>query len=436
MTRETDPANSYIGDFSVSGSTIQLPESDINVDEVDDQIRDAKQMTFNTCKNFTGEVTATHTEVNTAADGLTQRLALMMRGKTASGLAVAAGDSANPNTYTLTTGDTHTLEDGDRFTFQVDEASIGAAKLQVDSNTARNLVDKDGDNVGTGDIPANAIIDVVYDLSATKFYIVGGLFEAVAFSPTNITAFTSSGTFTVPAGVTKVKACIMGGGGGGGSAVSGGTGGGGGGGGGGYCEVVLPVNPADTMTVTVGTGGAGGTTGNGSGGGTSSVVYGSATYTATGGGGGNDNRSNTGAGGGSGSSSGATISPTTKDGGDGGDGGGSASNGGGGGGSGGGLAAGGINGADGTTTGGNGGAGSGGAAAGAGGSGADGGDGTAATIPATASDVNSGGGGGGGDDGNGGDAALYGSGGGGGGYTSSNKTGGAGTTGIVAFLYV
>lgn len=87
--------------------------------------------------------------------------------------------------------------------------------------------------------------------------------------------FTSSGTFVVPDGVTKVRARVTGGGGGGGA-----TGGGSykamGGGGGGFAIGEYSVTPGASITVTVGAGGAGATasgTGNyvnGSAGGTSS----------------------------------------------------------------------------------------------------------------------------------------------------------------------
>ena len=79
--------------------------------------------------------------------------------------------------------------------------------------------------------------------------------------------FTSSGTFTVPAGVTKVEVFVWGGGGGGGvggySSV---------GSGGGFCQAfVTELTPGTGITVTVGSGGAGAQAPNaGSTGGTSS----------------------------------------------------------------------------------------------------------------------------------------------------------------------
>lgn len=85
--------------------------------------------------------------------------------------------------------------------------------------------------------------------------------------------FTSSGTFTVPTGVTAVKVtCIGGGGGGGGYSalatayiVSAGGGGAGAG-----IRFVTGLTPGGTVSVTIGGGGAGGTAGTGSTGGTSS----------------------------------------------------------------------------------------------------------------------------------------------------------------------
>jgi len=68
-------------------------------------------------------------------------------------------------------------------------------------------------------------------------------------------AFTSSGTYTVPDGVTEVEITAIGGGGGGGPAEGGDAGGGGGQGG---TEVVLEsVTPGTVLTVQIGAGGVG-----------------------------------------------------------------------------------------------------------------------------------------------------------------------------------
>ncbi len=100
--------------------------------------------------------------------------------------------------------------------------------------------------------------------------------QATPFSQTlnRLAAFTSSGNFTVPQGVTTiiVSACAGGGGGGGGGGTVGTTSGvGGGGGGGAGCgqsalKQVYAVTPGQTIPITVGGGGNGGAAG-GSGGG-------------------------------------------------------------------------------------------------------------------------------------------------------------------------
>ena len=99
----------------------------------------------------------------------------------------------------------------------------------------------------------------------------------------NMQVFTSSGTFTVPAGITKAKVTVVGGGGGGGGANSGSYAGGGGAGGGAAIEIVTGLS--GTVSVTVGSGGSGGNYGSGYGGtgGTSSF---GAYCSATGGAGG------------------------------------------------------------------------------------------------------------------------------------------------------
>jgi hypothetical protein len=72
--------------------------------------------------------------------------------------------------------------------------------------------------------------------------------------------FTSTGTFTIPASVTKVKVTVVGGGGGGRSATNS-TAQGGGGGGGVAIKTITGLTPGGTVTVTVGAGGAANTTG-------------------------------------------------------------------------------------------------------------------------------------------------------------------------------
>lgn len=94
--------------------------------------------------------------------------------------------------------------------------------------------------------------------------------------------FTASGTFTIPAGITKVKVTVVGGGGGSGGASQGSAMTGGGGGGGTSIQTLTGLTPGNTVTVTVGAGGSAGANSgtDGGNGGTSSF---GANASATGG---------------------------------------------------------------------------------------------------------------------------------------------------------
>lgn len=97
-----------------------------------------------------------------------------------------------------------------------------------------------------------------------------------------------STTFTVPAGVYRIRVRVWGAGGGGGGAGVG-VGAGGGGGSGGYAEGIFPVIPGATYTVVVGAGGSSGSSGSGTSGGSggnTSVSGTGISIQATGGGGG------------------------------------------------------------------------------------------------------------------------------------------------------
>lgn len=75
---------------------------------------------------------------------------------------------------------------------------------------------------------------------------------------TSMQVFTSNGTFTIPAGITRVMVDGCGGGGGGGKSTELDVGnfGSGGGGGGYFRKIITGLTPGETVTVTVGAGGA------------------------------------------------------------------------------------------------------------------------------------------------------------------------------------
>jgi len=68
--------------------------------------------------------------------------------------------------------------------------------------------------------------------------------------------FTSSGTFTIPTGVTALKVTVVGGGGGGGDGVAGTRGGSGGGAGGTATSYLTGLTPGGTLAIVIGAGGA------------------------------------------------------------------------------------------------------------------------------------------------------------------------------------
>ena len=90
------------------------------------------------------------------------------------------------------------------------------------------------------------------------------LASGLGFGLTSTQVFTSSGTWTKPSGITKVKVIVIGGGGGGGGGTNNYYAGGGGGGGGTAIEII-DVSSVSSVSVTIGGGGAGAAAGSGGG---------------------------------------------------------------------------------------------------------------------------------------------------------------------------
>jgi len=134
---------------------------------------------------------------------------------------------------------------------------------------------------------------------------------SITINAPTVEVFTSSGTFSVPTGVSTVQALVVAGGGGGGGASPGqgadGYFNGGGGAGGLVFHPAYPVTPGGTVSVTVGDGGAGpGGAGQQGADGQNSVF---GTITAQGGGGGGRANGENGRSGGSGGGGGAGPNP-------------------------------------------------------------------------------------------------------------------------------
>ena len=181
-------------------------------------------------------------------------------------------------------------------------------KLQVAALGQLNITRADGTACKPNDIQASA---------GTLFYCTGSALQLVGITTanqpsSNILYFTSSGSWTPPAGVTLVKRARVWAPGGGGSGSTGASSSGCGGGGGGYSEDVgVVVVPGTPVTITIGAPGAGGIGNNvGSAGG--NITFGSGVpVTATGGlGGGTSGGTNLGGVGGSGTTAGPAFNQT------------------------------------------------------------------------------------------------------------------------------
>jgi hypothetical protein len=174
-------------------------------------------------------------------------------------------------------------------TFNTSSGSLGTVLNALVGSTTLTVEAFDPESAGnvtyeiqSGSLPAGATATTVHENGVSKYQISG--FSAVGSNTTSnfvlravdaasntssrafsITvnapvseSFTTSGTFSVPSGITSVDVMVIGGGGGGGYAENGSHTGGGGGAGGLVFMPGYPVTPGGTVSVTVGCGGAGG----------------------------------------------------------------------------------------------------------------------------------------------------------------------------------
>lgn len=151
--------------------------------------------------------------------------------------------------------------------FRAHAANTGPATLNLNGLGPIPLKKSVNVNLSSNDIIINQMLVAVFD--SLNFQVLGSIGQGSGNAARGQQIFTSSGTFTVPAGVSTVWVSMCGGGG------SGGFYGPGGGGGGGANAMKLPVavQAGNTVAVTVGAGGqpvSGPTNANGNAGGTSS----------------------------------------------------------------------------------------------------------------------------------------------------------------------
>ncbi len=150
--------------------------------------------------------------------------------------------------------------------------------------------------IGTSNLANGAVTNPILATDAvTTVKIADGAVTAakLSFIPAlTPTAFTTSGTFVVPANISELIVTGYGGGGGGGAGyvTGGGANGGGGAGGSGAAitTTTMPVTPGETLTITIGAAGSGGLNISGNGdpglvGGNTSISGGLATITMLGG---------------------------------------------------------------------------------------------------------------------------------------------------------
>ncbi|HEY3762306.1 MAG TPA: hypothetical protein VGN23_11225 [Verrucomicrobiae bacterium] len=191
--------------------------------------------------------------------------------------------------------------------------AVGTVNIQAGAITtlliATNAVN--ATNIASGQVvkSINGLTDFVALTAGanTALFTNGNTLQMSAVVP-NVVGFTSSGTFTVPTNVTRIRVEIWGGGGGGGNGSSSYPGGGGGAGA--YIFNVFNVTPGTGYTVTVGSGGNAGQAG-----GTSSF---GALMSATGGHAGSAGGSSQSGAGGSGGTTSGGVGPLIGSAGDGG----------------------------------------------------------------------------------------------------------------------
>jgi len=168
-----------------------------------------------------------------------------------------AADAQASDTYVITlTPAPGALATGQIFHFTANTVNTGAATLNVNSLGAKAILKNNDVALADGDIEAGQAVSVIYD--GTSFQMLSQLANAAPGRLVSVQTFTSSGTWTRPAGVVSVVVYVVGGGGGGGGAntSSAGEASAGSGGGGGGAAIEFIAAPGSSETITIGAAGS------------------------------------------------------------------------------------------------------------------------------------------------------------------------------------
>jgi hypothetical protein len=167
--------------------------------------------------------------------------------------------------------------------FTVTCKTLAGTGISIYSGGQSSIVYGDGTNISTSSGNSQIPLNVGDATAASHAVALGQL-----YTQKGIQRFTSSGSFTVPVGVTTIYAsgCAGGSGGGGSNTTSSNNSGGGGGGGYGQSIQKVPytVTPGQVIAITIGAGGAGGAIGTAGGAGGSTIVGSLITLAGAGGG--------------------------------------------------------------------------------------------------------------------------------------------------------
>lgn len=159
---------------------------------------------------------------------------------------------------------------GMRCIFKVGTTNTGASTVNISGLGVISITIQGGTALSGGELISGQLVELIYSTTGSRFELV-----ILSSNRNKTTIFTSSGTWTKPAGLNFIKVTVVGGGGGAGGVAGAGAGtigASGGGGAGGHSEkTILAASLSASETVTIGGGGSGGSgAADGSDGGTTS----------------------------------------------------------------------------------------------------------------------------------------------------------------------